>query len=116
MPPAALKTAADFVHRVNASNFYLAPSTTFLFAGKTSLPETMTLLKNKVGLWLVNGYETDIGGNIWNENAPIRDYKDPRGLAKILAISPDAPLVFDAVYKNHDEEYLDTLFMREVLA
>jgi len=36
-------------------------------------------------------------------------------LAKILAIAPEAPLVFDVVYQNHDEEYLDAKFLREIL-
>jgi hypothetical protein len=30
-------------------------------------------------------------------------------LATILAIAPHAPPVFAALYKNHDEEYLDAI-------
>jgi len=44
----------------------------------------------------------------------IRQHYDPRAndirtqrLAVILAVAPEAPLVFDALYTNWDEEYLD---------
>jgi hypothetical protein len=37
-------------------------------------------------------------------------------LAKILAIAPQAPLVFDVLYKSHDQEYLDAKLLRQILA
>ncbi len=49
-------------------------------------------------------------------DAPIHGYSDSQDLAKILAIAPSAPLVLDACYKNHDEEYLDAKMLQEMLA
>ena len=34
----------------------------------------------------------------------------------MLAIAPQVPLVFDVVYENHDEEYLDAQCLQELLA
>jgi len=67
-------------------------------------------------LWLVNTPQTDIAGRVWNGNGPIRGYQDSQSLAKILAIAPEAPLVFDVLYKNHDEGYLDAQSLQEILA
>ena len=115
-PPADLKTALGFAHRVNAENLDLALSTSFLFSMKNDQTEIARTLKNKVGLWLVNSSETDIAGCIWNENAPIRGCQEPRRLADILAIAPDATVVFDAVYKDSDEEYLDAKFLGGIVS
>jgi len=110
-PPEDLKKAVGFVGRVGAPNLRLAPSTGFLLAKKVDLEEAATLLHGQVGLWLVNAPQMDIAGRVANANGPIRGYRDSPSLAKILAMAPEAPLVFDAVYKNHDEEYLDAKFL-----
>ena len=115
-PPENLKKAVEFVRRVGASNLRLAPSTAFLLAKKVDLQEATKLLKGQVGLWLVNTPQTDIAGRVWNGNGPIRGYQDSQSLPKILAIAPQAPLVFDVLYKNHDEEYLDAKSLHEILA
>jgi hypothetical protein len=114
-PPEDLKQALDFVGRVGAPNLRLAPSTAFLLAKKTELSEATRLLEGRVGLWLVDTPQRDIAGRVWNGNAPIRGYQDRQSLAKILAIAPEAPLVLDGVYKNHDEEYLDAKTLQEIL-
>jgi hypothetical protein len=115
-PPEDLKKAVEFVGRVGAVNLRLAPSTAFLLAKKVDLQEATNLLKGQVGLWLVDTPQIDIAGRVWNGNGPIRGYQDSQSLAKILAIAPEAPLVFDVLYKNHDEEYLDAKSLQEILA
>jgi hypothetical protein len=114
-PPEDLNKAVEFVGRVGALNLRLAPSTAFLLAKKTGLSEARKLLEGKVGLWLLDTPQTDIVGRTWNGHAPIRGYRDRQGLANILAIAPQAPLVFNGVYKNHDEEYLDAKTLRQIL-
>jgi hypothetical protein len=57
----------------------------------------------------------DIAGQVWNGNGLIRGYQDSQSLAKILAIAPEALLVFDALCKNHDEEYLDAKSLQEIV-
>ncbi len=115
-PPEDLKKAVEFVERVGAPNLRLAPSTTFLLAKKTDLPEATSLLKDKVGLWLLDSSQSDIVERMWNENGLVRGCRDKKSLAKLLAIAPEAPLVLDVVYKNHDDEYLDVKFLQEMLA
>jgi hypothetical protein len=58
----------------------------------------------------------DVAEKVWDANAPIRECDDRHALAQILALAPEAPLVFDAMYRNHDEEYLDVKFLAEILA
>jgi hypothetical protein len=113
-PPKDLSSALQLMDRVNAANLRLAPGTAFL--SMPTLPIATRLLEGKIGLWLVNQSKTDVAGYVWNENAPIWGYPDPQSLANLLAIAPAAPVVFDAVYKDHDEEYLDAVFLRGVLA
>jgi hypothetical protein len=114
-PPENLKKAVEFVGRVGAANLRLAPSTAFILAKKTDLQEATRLLEGQVGLWLVDTPQLDIAGKVWNGNGLIRGYPDRQSLTKILAIAPQAPLVLDVVYKNHDEEYLDAKFLQEIL-
>jgi len=115
-PPEDLKKAVEFVGRVGAANLHLAPGTAFLLAKKVELQEATRLLGGQVGLWLVNTPQIDIAGQVWNGNGPIRGYQDSQSLAKILAIAPEAQLVFDVLYKNHDEEYLDAKSLQQILA
>jgi hypothetical protein len=115
-PPENLEKAVEFVGKVGAPNLHLAPSTAFLLAEKTDLQEATRLLKDKVGLWLVNTPRMDAAGRVWNANAPVCGYQDTQSLGKMLAIVPQAPVVFDVVYKNRDEEYLDAKCLQEILA
>jgi hypothetical protein len=114
-PPENLAQAVEFVGKVGAPNLRLAPSTALLLAKKVDLNQATTLLKGRVGLWLVSTPQVDISGRVWNPNAPVWGYQDTHSLAKILAIAPEAPMVFDALYKNHDEEYLDAKSLQEML-
>jgi hypothetical protein len=115
-PPEDVKKAVEFAGRVGAPNQRLAPSTSFLLAAKASLEEAGALLRGRVGLWLVNSLQTDVAGRLWNANGPIRDCRDRETLARILAIAPDAPLLFDVPYRNRDEEYLDAKYVQELQA
>jgi sugar phosphate isomerase/epimerase len=113
-PTQDLTRVAELAGRVGAPNFRLAPSTALLLSRKNAAAE-FAPLKDKVGLWLLSAPHMDVAQKVWDVNAPIRECNDRRALAQILALAPDAPLVFDAVYSNHDEEYLDAKFLREAL-
>jgi hypothetical protein len=115
-PPENLKKAVEFVERVGTVNLRLAPSTAFLLAQEEDLDQATKLLEGRVGLWLVDTPQTDIAGQVVNAHGPIRGYEDNGSLVKILAIAPEAPLVFDALYKSHDEEYLDAKSLQQILA
>lgn len=114
-PPENLEEAVGFVKRVGVANLRLAPSTALLLSSKIDPQQTATLLEGKVGLWLVSTPRTDIAGMLWNANAPVAGSKAESALAQILAIAPHAPIVFDAVYKNQDEEYSDVRALAHLL-
>jgi hypothetical protein len=114
-PSEDLRRVVELAGRVDALNFRLAPSTALLLSRKNDMAEFPEQIKDKVGLWLLSFPRTDLAGRVWDANAPIRECNDRRALAQILALAPEAPLVFDAVYKNLDEEYLDAKFLRETL-
>lgn len=115
-PPADLETALAFLNRVSAPNLSLAPGTAALIATNVDPAQATQLLRGRVSLWFMSATETDITGSIWNENAPVRSCRDPERLAALLSIAPAAPIVLDALYPNHDEEYLDVMYLRKLLA
>lgn len=96
-----------FIRRVGASDLHLAPSTALLMARRVDLLKATNLLRDKVRLWLLSTAKTDIADTTWNVNAPIARGEKEQVLDKILAIDPSVPVMFDAVYKNPDEEYAD---------
>ena len=79
------------------------------------MPETKALLKGKVGLWLVSSAARDLSGRMWSAYSPLQRSPGLQSLEALLDLAPDAPVVFDSVYANHDEEYLDARTLRELL-
>jgi len=114
-PSQDLRRVVELTSKVDAPNFRLAPSTALLLSRKNDMAEFTGQLQGKIGLWLVSAPRIDLAGRVWNINAPIRECNDPRALAQILALAPEAPLVFDANYKDLDDEYLDARFLQEIL-
>ena len=114
-PTEDLKKAVEFAVQVGSPNLRLAPSIALLLNKKGDLAEVAALLKDKVGLWLVSAPRVDVAGRLWDANAPIRECNDRRALAQILALAPLAPMVFDAAYKDRDDEYLDAKFLGDIL-
>lgn len=106
-PPATLKEAVSFMDRVNCSNFLLAPKVALILPGKGRFAQTLSLIRGKVGLWLLSSGARDLSGRLWNAYRSLNDSQALDSLQALLDVAPNAPVVFDAVYKNHDEEYLD---------
>jgi hypothetical protein len=115
-PSQDFKRVATLLNQAGVPNLRVAPSTALLLSTKNAVAEFTGQLKDKVGLWLVSAPRVDLAGRLWDANAPIRECADPRLLAQILALAPGAPLVLDAAYMHHDDEYLDANFLRETLA
>ena len=101
---------------VGMDNLRLAVSAAQLLANRIEPQQAKKLLGDKAGLWLVSAPEFDIAGKAWNVNAPVAGSSDLGRIAELLAIFPDAPLVFDAVYRNQDEEYLDARALERIMA
>jgi len=58
----------------------------------------------------------DIDGRLWSVHQRIADSEKRQQLAHVLAIAPDAPVVLDVFYENHDAEYLDASFLERSAA
>jgi len=114
-PPGTLKEATSFLNRVDSPNLFLAPSVALIPAEKRQMPETKSLLRGKVGLWLVSSATTDLSGRVWSAYSPLQQSSDLQSLPVLLGVAPDASVVFDAEYANHDEEYLDVRTLRKLL-
>ena len=110
-PPANLADALQTVKRIGVANLKLAPSTALLAdLGSTTSGQTAEMW-GKVGLWMVGEPAFDLAGKLWSVHKPIANDKNQQQLMQLLAIVPDAPIVFDVLYENHDAEYLDASFL-----
>ncbi len=114
-PPANLTDALQTVKRIGAANLRLAPSTGQLAASGVPPPEIAAELRKAIGLWMAGQPAFDLNGQLWSVHRPIADNEKWQPLAQLLAVAPDAPLVFDVLYENHDAEYLDASFVERLL-
>ena len=102
-PPRNIPDAAGFVHRVGAANLRMAASTALLIADGARPDRTVQDLQGLLGLWLAAAPGSDVAGTLWSIHNPIA--AEPRVFEFLRAAQ--APVVFDADYRNQDEEYLD---------
>ena len=100
--------------RIGAPNLKLAPTTVLLEHQQPS-PEIAARLKDHLGLWLVATARRDAAGKIWDAHAPLHSARDLGALIRCLAISPATPAVLDAVFDDHDAEYLDAVAFDKAL-
>ena len=56
----------------------------------------------------------DLAGRLWSVHQPIGEMEKQQ-LTPLLAIAPDAPIVFDVLYENHDAEYRDASVVETLL-
>ena len=113
-PPWSLAEGFEWLDRVGASNLKLAVCTALLDQNPPAA-EVGARLKDKLGLWLVAASNNDVAGKIWDAHGPISGARSPDALGRLLALSPDAPVLLDALYANQDEEYLDAVALDKAL-
>ncbi|MEW6237918.1 MAG: TIM barrel protein [Candidatus Omnitrophota bacterium] len=106
-PPWNLKQAAQFLDRIAAPNFRLAPSAALLLSQRNAKEEITDVVQNRIGMWLACAPAYDARGQLWSANAAIASYQDKDRLQEILAMAADVPILFDVDYRSLDEEYLD---------
>lgn len=102
-PPHNIPEAVKFVRRVGAGNLRIAASTAMLIADGSRPGETVQELQGLLGLWLAAAPRAAVGGTLWSTHSAIAN--EPR-VFEFLKAAP-AAVVFDVVYGNQDEEYLD---------
>jgi len=115
-PPANLADARESLKRLGMANLRLAVNTGLLAASGPVAKELAAEARGKIGLWMAGQPALDIDGRLWSVHQRIADPEKRQQLAQILAIAPDAPVVFDVLYENHDAEYLDASFLERLLA
>ena len=89
------------ISEVAAPNLRVAPSLALLPGGIATPNEVAPELKEKIGAWLVSGFDHSVPSG----NNPC--LVSPKELDDWLSLAPDAPVVFDADYSYRDEEYAD---------
>ncbi|MBR5759840.1 MAG: hypothetical protein IKX88_14720 [Thermoguttaceae bacterium] len=107
VPGSTVEAALKALEDVDRDNFYLAPT---LYAAKPAIEsaELWERAKTKISAFLVAGWLTDENnGSVWTDSAPLSSLSDKDITLAKEAIPADANVIFDGVYNNADEEYLD---------
>jgi hypothetical protein len=107
VPGSTVETALKALEDVDRDNFYLAPT---LYAAKPAIEsaELWERAKTKISAFLVAGWLTDENnGSVWTDSAPLSSLSDKDITLAKEVIPADANVIFDGVYNNADEEYLD---------
>jgi hypothetical protein len=115
-PPATLADALGSLKRLGIANLRLAVGTGLLVASDPVAKELAAEARGKIGLWMAGQPALDIDGRLWSVHQRIADSEKRQQLAHVLAIAPDAPVVLDVFYENHDAEYLDASFLERSAA
>ena len=78
-------------------------------------PRASSPKRGKIGLWMIGQPAFDLQGRLWSVHRPIAEMEKREPLTQLLAVAPDAPIVFDVLYENHDAEYLDASLVERLL-
>ena len=113
--PHNLDDAIRFLNRVGMPNLRLALSTAELIASKKSPDVLDEKLKNIIGVWLVNSPKRDLTDRLWNPYSPIASSGYSEKIENLLRVSPDIPMISDVVFENHDQEYLESRALDEIM-
>jgi Xylose isomerase-like TIM barrel len=112
-PPRSLEEGIAWLDRVGAPNLKLAVSTALL---KRQAPSNKLAaeLKDRLGFWLVAAPRRDVADKLWDVHAPIHSEPNLDWLASLLKLSGHTPIILDAIYPDHDEEYLDAVALEQI--
>jgi hypothetical protein len=110
-PPWSLREMDALIEKVGTDNLRLAASTALLSRTERS-PETIQVLKTRLGLWLLAAPQVDLAGTLWDVHAPLHRSAERVRVAEWISLAPDVPVVMDAIYANQDEEYLDAIALQ----
>ena len=111
-PPWTLSDMNALIEKVGARNLHIAAGTALLARTDVSA-DAASILKARLGLWLVAAPQVDLSGKLWDAHAVLHRINDRAKIAAWLALVPDAPILLDAVFANQDEEYLDAVTLAQ---
>lgn len=106
-PAPTVEAALKMVGDVDKDNFYIAPT---LFAAKSAIesPDLWEQAKPKISAMMVAGWQKDENnGSVWTDSTTLKELSDETVSFFKEAIPADTTIIFDSVYENADEEYLD---------
>ncbi|MBX3240849.1 MAG: hypothetical protein KIT80_15195 [Chitinophagaceae bacterium] len=113
--PHDLETAVSVLNELNEPNLKLALNTALLLTTDKSPSELAPLIKQHVGMWLLNTPDQDVTGLVWQTHGRLDNKKYEPAIKELLSINPDLPCVQDAFYENTDEEYIDSKILDGIL-
>ena len=112
--PENLEAALQLIQRVGAKNLLLAPNVGLLAVSKPLSRRLAAEMRAKLGLWMAGSTAFDLAGRLWSVHKPIADCQSPQAWAKIFALAPEAPIVFDVIYKTKNAEYIDAVQIKQI--
>ena len=104
---ATVAEAAQILERVGAPNLRVAASAALISSQGNTPDYVRTLLDGKIGLWLASAPGLDLNGQLWTVHAPIAGAHQEDTLRGLFTVSPETPIVCDAIYETWDAEYRD---------
>lgn len=105
VPGATLETAFNLIEECDKSNLFIAPTLYVLNNCNSNIRDKA---KDKVSIILATGWlEDENNGEIWSDSLPLSKL-EPRLLGSVKELIPsDKPIIFNAAFKDFNEEYLD---------
>lgn len=115
-PPESIAEAARYIERVGAANLRMAVGTATLPIDRAMAENVKPTIETKLGLWLVASAASDLSGTTWNRSMPIAGRESASRLGALMSISPETPVLLDAVYDTLDAEYLDARALDDLMS
>lgn len=105
----SLADLAARLARLAKPNLKIAPALSLLLADGANPADFEPVLRGWVGLWLAASARRDIAGALYDAHAPLHfgSGAEQENVGRWLALAPQAPVVFDAIYADRDAEYRD---------
>lgn len=108
--------AIDLAKRIDEPNFYIAPSLAFIMNEPDNLVKNIDLIKSlKYSIIFIGAPEKDPYGVLWNLNLPLYKYGHKEVVSSISNLIEGKTCLFDAIYQNKEEEYLEARYLDELL-
>jgi hypothetical protein len=104
-PPWSIESGVQWIVRLGLPNLHLAPSTALILAGKSPLADSASVLRGRVGLWMLAAPMVDAAGQLYGANGRLADTPQAASALKLLSLVPGTPVVVDSLCRNVDDEY-----------
>lgn len=104
-PPWGVESGVQWIVKLGLPNLHLAPSTALILAGKAPLADSASVLRGRVGLWMLAAPTLDAAGQLYGAHGRLFDTPYAANALKLLSMVPGTPVVVDSLCRNPDDEY-----------